>query len=638
MIAGPISDISENGYIPWKYNADNELDIEYLFPELVKSFRENTGLTIDKNGSLYANNIKAINFKGNYVYLSKDEDGNLIVDIRAPKHEISRFNDVDGSTDSILRIRNQVLTGAIIPYDDEQILGKSVYGSDWEIGEVHEYFNWNGTNEDILTLSTNERIFATNQESFFKIAVYDGYASMNNDIVPEPVAKYITKEITGPIRGIAPKTNSSSIHITVNILDAKIDDENGGISFIPEFKFNLYEIFNHIGQRFHIEIIHEDGIYHNKYVSNDYLYNIGKKPVLSVTPQVTLQSDPSSSGDAKVTTCSGIKYVSNGNINIHLSEIQNLNYLAAVKNKIEYHFDLANSAFNEIEENPDDYIPEEITSTHTYNWVLNLKINNDTFCNTTTSGYVIFKNAFGESDKYEIPVNVLVNTKKNLPISDSLNEYFSDESQRKEHYSINPLSLKSWNSDISLAPSSVINSSYKTGLMVVPGVGLMYPQGNYTNFFPLGNGNYNGLYGTKYFFRTFEPLKDKTKIKIRYGGKFIFKGISKDDILNDNFSCIISKDFGQTWYSLKHVRGTKVLVSENGVDFSVTGILTNINNINDGVEVSWSFPSNIHNSSESESTGGTQNNVIYFKLGLHEKSSLIIKSISLINLNDEEEW
>ena len=58
LIAGPISKISENGYIPWKYNVDGSLDIEYLFPELVQSFRKNTGLTITRNGISFANNIK----------------------------------------------------------------------------------------------------------------------------------------------------------------------------------------------------------------------------------------------------------------------------------------------------------------------------------------------------------------------------------------------------------------------------------------------------------------------------------------------------------------------------------------------------------------------------------------------------
>ena len=60
---------------------------------------------------------------------------------------------------------------------------------------------------------------------------------------------------------------------------SRLDD--GAISFIPEFKFNLFGIFGGIGQRFHIEITHEDGIFHNKYVSKDYLYNIGAIPAVS---------------------------------------------------------------------------------------------------------------------------------------------------------------------------------------------------------------------------------------------------------------------------------------------------------------------------------------------------------------------
>lgn len=634
LIAGPISEISENGYIPWKYNNDGSLDIEYLFPEMVQSFQENTGLTITRNGISYANNIKALNFKGNYVFLSTDGDGNLVIDIRPPKHEVSRFNDIDGTTDSLVRIRNKVLSGAIIPTDIETNDSKSIYGSNWVSGEVHEYFNWNGSlTSDILTLSTNESVYASDQNSYFKIAVYDGYATTET-FTAEPVAKFITKSITGKKYGVIPDSSDSSIYITVNILEASRLD-NGAISFIPEFKFNLIGIFGGIGQRFHIEITHEDGIFHNKYVSKDYLYNVGAVP--SVAPgniNVNIPTDSSVSGKAKYTTCSGIKYVAEGNLTLSLRDIENLNNLAAVENKIDYNFDLVDN------DNLKDgqFESYDLNLTNKCNWSTELPVNDDTFCNTPSSGYIILRNAFGESEKIEIPVRVLINSQKNLPVSDELNEYFSDESQRKSNSfqsfsnnNSNWTNLIPWDSDQNIA-----TYDKGTGLMVVPGVGLMYPQGNWESFLPTGNANYNNLTGIKYFSRVFVG---STKIEIRYGGKFIFKGITKNDVFDDKFSCLISKDYGVTWFSLKHVRGAQVKINgNNGFDFDATGILTDINDVEDGVEISWAYPSNIKNINDRTNSGYSGNYVIYFKLGLDQRSPIIIKSISLVNLNDEKEW
>ena len=133
LIAGPINEVSENGYIPWKYNNDGSLDIEYLFPELVNQFKESTGLTINKNGVSFGKDIKTINFTGNFVYLDIDENGNLVCDIRAPKEEISRFNGSDGITDARIKIENKIIEDMIIP-DVSNLSETSVYG-DWEPGE-----------------------------------------------------------------------------------------------------------------------------------------------------------------------------------------------------------------------------------------------------------------------------------------------------------------------------------------------------------------------------------------------------------------------------------------------------------------------------------------------------------------------
>ena len=76
LIAGPLAEnTSSNGYIPWKFNDDGTLDVEYLFPELLQKFDEDTGITITKDGVKLTSEIKTINFTGNYVYFDVDEVG-----------------------------------------------------------------------------------------------------------------------------------------------------------------------------------------------------------------------------------------------------------------------------------------------------------------------------------------------------------------------------------------------------------------------------------------------------------------------------------------------------------------------------------------------------------------------------------
>ena len=610
LIAGPISEISENGYIPWKYNNDGSLDIDYLFPEMVQSFRENTGLTITRNGISFANNIKSINFAGNYVFLDIDENGNLIVDIRPPKQEASRFNEIDGVTDSILRIRNEILSGAIIP-DDSSYGDHSMFG-DWEPGSIHEYFNWNRSlTSDNLVLSTNEGVFASDQNSYFEIAVFDAYGTV--------IATYTTKSIAGNKSSVPAQSSGSSMYVTVNISNFK--EESNGFTFIPEFKFNLVGIFGSVGGRFHIKIIHHDGIFHNSYISKDYLYNIGKVPVIG-NHTFQLISDSSLSGKSKVLYCSGIKYLSDGKVNLVLNNISNLNNLAAVADKIKYEFELANQNVVKESESFEGY---NLDLYNTCDWKTTLYLNDDTFSNTQTSGYAILKNAFGESEQYNISISILLNSKKDNPISDKLNEYFTDESFRVKNTfeRANGGEITSWDSS-----KSLLDYDEGTGLMITPGNGLSFPKGDWTSFLPTGSPNYDNyqfLAREKYFSRIFTG-NDKLKL----GGKFIFKGITKNDIFDTRFSCIISPDQGETWYSIKHVRGTKTLISRDdgtGSNFFVTGILTDIKDIENGVEVSWAYPSTM-----------CSKNPIWFKLGLKQTSTMIIKSISLINVNDEKEW
>ena len=40
-LTGPLMELSRNGYIPWVLDANDQLDVEYLFPELIARINEN---------------------------------------------------------------------------------------------------------------------------------------------------------------------------------------------------------------------------------------------------------------------------------------------------------------------------------------------------------------------------------------------------------------------------------------------------------------------------------------------------------------------------------------------------------------------------------------------------------------------
>lgn len=615
LIAGPINELSENGYIPWKYNNDGSLDIEYLFPELVSQFKENTGLSINKNGISFGRDIKTINFTGNYVYLDIDENGNLVCDIRAPKEEISRFNGTDGVTDARIKIENEIIEDMIVP-DTSDLTTNSVYG-DWEVGSKHPGINWNKNDVyDALKLYTSDQVFATSLSSYFEVLVYDSYNTL--------YASFISTSITGNTRigeKLAAISNGYSFHIGINIKDFK--EENNGFSFKPTFEINLIGILGSIGGRFRVKIIHHDMNNHNAYISQDLLYNVGRVPTINSTYiQIISDSSLPQSSAVSYQWCSGLKYVSNGTILLSVDAIRNLNYMAATEDKIEYNFDIANQKL--IDSKFTDY---DLKLNKVAKWQTSLFLNHETFNNDITSGYIIAKNAFGESEPYYMNIPVLLNSVSTLKHSTNLKEYFSDETYRVLHNfqsnSINDeyVSLVSWSSEKDL-------KTYDDGkgLMVIPGNGLVYPYGDWTSFYPNGSPNYNDLSfltREKYFSRTFIGNS-----KIKFGGIFEFSGLTKDEFLDERLNIIISPDQGLNWYSLKHIRGSETtIIRDDYSAINVSGVLTKINEINGKLQVSWMYPGNLGYS-----------NILYFKLSMKQTSPFCIKSISLLNSDGTEDW
>lgn len=615
LVAGPINELSENGYIPWKYNNDGSLDIEYLFPELVNQFKESTGLTINKNGIAFGRDIKTINFTGNYVYLDIDENGNLVCDVRAPKEEISRFNGTDGVTDARIKIENEIIEDMIVP-DVSDITENSVYG-DWEAGSKHPGINWNRNDVyDALKLYTSDQVFASSLSSYFEVLVYDSYETL--------YASFVSKSVTGNTRTgekLAATSTGYSFHIGISIKDFK--EENSGFSFKPTFEINLIGILGNAGGRFRVKIIHHDMNNHNAFISQDLLYNVGRFPTINSTfMQVVSDTSLPQSDAVKYQWCSGLKYVSNGTILLSIDAIRNLNNMAAIEDKIEYNFDIADQKVLSSTFTDYDLKLDKVAKWQTY-----LYLNKETFNNKETSGYIIAKNAFGESEPYYMNVPVLLNSVTTLKSNNKLNEYFTDESYRVLHNfqgnSINGeyLSLVNWNSEKDLK-----TYDEGKGLMVVPGKGLSYPFGDWSKFYPNGSPNYNDLSflsREKYFSRTFVGNSN-----LKFGGIFQFTGLTKEEFFDDRLSILISPDQGLNWYSLKHVRGVETsIIRDDYSAVNVLGILTKVNEVDGKLQVSWMYPGNTAFSG-----------ILYFKLGMKQTSTFCITSISLLNNDGTEDW
>ena len=152
--------------------------------------------------------------------------------------------------------------------------------------------------------------------------------------------------------------------------------------------------------------------------------------------------------------------------------------------------------------------------------------------------------------------------------------------------------------------------------MVVPGVGLMYPTIiDYSIYIPTPNYNYSNLTGKRYFCRWFYSENSNRK----FGGIFVFEGITSKEFMQKGLDCQISKDNGSTWLTLKEYR-------EGDAD---NGILTDITDIDAGCAIQFAF-------NEDESVCG--NIGLLFKLSFEPNVKSIIKRITLNNISNTGKW
>ena len=297
--------------------------------------------------------------------------------------------------------------------------------------------------------------------------------------------------------------------------------------------------------------------------------------------------------------------------------------MAAVDDPIVYHFDVADEGRTELIANNYDYEYDKVAT-----FSVRFKFKEGILNNRASVGWAIARNAFGESNRFDVEVPVLLDTQTDLKASDRLNERFSDESFRvlsdfsPDSSAIGEyLDLTPWDSSKSLT-----DYDGGRGLMVVPGQGLSYPYGNWEGFLPAGSPDYSKasfLSNEKYFARVFTGDQ-----RLKFGGVFVFEGLTTSQFLGGQLSVIISCSRGARWFNLRQIRNMgSIVMRDDGTAMDATGVMTGVREEGGKLYVAWSYP-----------TGVASNQPLYFRLGMQPTANFTIKSISLLNADEEEDW
>lgn len=300
IIAGPLNELNDNGYIPWKYNADGTLDVEYLFPELIDRFSKQQGISVSTNGVKFADNVTSFNVMGKFVTLDIDEEGRLTWMIDEPQVTVPNFNEANMFGTAIVSVQNSLVEGMIIP-DASALLANSPYG-DWAPGTKVRGINWNrSTLYDAMRLTTLGPVYCSSVSSYFEVSVTDGAGGVMAAFVSSPI-----KASTRGSEGLAAASMQNSPHICIFI--DKFKEESRGYSFVPRFEINLVKILGTTGGRFNVKITHHDSSPY-VYQSEDLLYNCGAVPSISTsTVQIITDASAPASAQLVMSDCSGIRY------------------------------------------------------------------------------------------------------------------------------------------------------------------------------------------------------------------------------------------------------------------------------------------------------------------------------------------
>ena len=613
IFTGPSGELGSNGYVPWKLNADDSVNYAEMFPELVEAIENHASISIKKDGYTIAENVRSLNFQGMLVRVFRDGEGNVTISVDKDEDTVPRFNEVTTLGNGSVIITSDLNHEMIIPDASDEFIGASPYG-DWQPGEVHTGINHlpdDPSNILNIELTTKEPIKASTLSSQFAVTVLDADGNEASHYLSVPITSGLSENDRLPGINESYHPNTS---IRVFIKDFK--EEKVGWSFVPYFEINLATIFlreRYPSTRFKIKIDHIDDSVTYSYVSDDMFYNMGDFPVIAGNVSFSINTNANSSGfiNPEYMWCSGIKYLTKGQIIVSIGPVKNLNYAAAAPVKLSGSVNIADDKF--IDFNSLDY-SYKLKGDST--WKMTFPIKEGIVESSAAECKLVAFNAMGPSQERTERVLIMANTVRDPEASTGLKETFANEDERLT------TDFEMWDSTKSLAE----DYDYGTGLMVIPNVGVSYPSGDRTNAMPPGSPDYDqasNLRNKKYFIRKFRGNE-----KEKFGGIFVFEGISKEKFFDVRLAAEISCNRGVNWLSLQHVRNMPAEIpgNNNSVDIT-TGILTSIWEKDGKLYDQWSYPGNQASSNE-----------IYFKLRMDQTSDFCIKSIQLLNIDGTEDW
>lgn len=608
-LIGPNGEFTNNGYAP--LNQDGKIDEKYFSQLGVDTYVKN---------QLVKDNATKYNFYGNLVHVEKElinsledcEDGGNayspkeIVNIYIGENKnASNLGTNNGITDGSIELDFDTID-MIVPDASLADYRKKVYG-DWVPGTVVQGFNAKNKNScapfDAIIAESKESICFSNLTTKFILTVYgpDGGALAISE----------TAEITSS------NNNVPLIGANQNMRFEVSDFREQGFSYSGKIRWiiNIAGILGSFGGRFGLQITQvEDDKNTITWRSEDYLYNTGDAPVIGGLYEKiveTIANDPSYKPVYMYS--SGLKFLTRGKVYVGAYDIDNLNTNAAVADKAAVSsdfLDISNYTYNDSDIG--DYSLNVDLANARFTHAFDIK--EDILIFGPSYYEITLKNASGNTTLRK-ESHILINTLRNLEVPTKLVETFSDESHRCSVDFVTDetgVQFEKWYSE-----QSLVTVDGGRGLLVIPGFGLVYPTVvfDYSAYIPTPNPDYSKLSGTRYFCRRFYSEEATRK----FGGTFVFEGITSEEFMQNGLSCEISKDNGANWLTLKSYR-------EGDIS---NGILTNIEDTSTGCNVQFAFEND-------ESVCG--NVGLLFKIAFEPSVKSVIKRITLNNISNTDEW
>jgi hypothetical protein len=538
--------------------------------KIAKDLLPQTGINLSFNGKQVGTEITSLNFAGTTT-ITVDDNGVAKIQIGENMNS-SAWTVKDGKQGDGTPTGFPAGSDVIVP----NVAGTTTAA--FKVGDWTAGTSVKGITSSSITISSTGNIHLDEGINTWNIKVYGetknviAEANVNDTVAYDnnsaPTKATVTTSAIAWVTGSAGITHS----VTNGAIEDNYPSAVGGRGKVS-FTINLAQIAEiQNGGRFSIEISGPGGTYK----SEERFYIKESTPAIA---SATL----SFNNDESTRFVSGVKYITAGTYTVQTGNISNLNNQAGVSKRLA----LTSTGLFSNEDT-------SITSSELINWNSNW----DNVCTYSASLSLSGSNIIsgGNASVTLTPYNAKA-TGSSVTASLSgynINTFAATDSKANEETFLSE-NMRLKDDDKYSTPWVSSETLGSTDLQVIPGVGLVYPTGNYSTIAtPSGNPNYSTYSGERYFVR-----------KMTAGSGTVFGGtltLGGSPTWSDITFAKLSIDGGTTWFNLKTARG--------GAD--PLGIF---NSYTSGI-VSFTFPG---------TTSMTATDGIIIKLGWSKKTTKITK-------------